>query len=132
MRKICLTSWMLLIALFSQAQSKTSQSPAGWKNLFDGKDLKGRKLLAGKAKFTVKNGEIIGETVFGEPNSFLATEETWGDFILEFEFRVDSNMNSGVQFRSESNSSYREGKVHGYQFEIDASKRSWTGGIYDE
>jgi hypothetical protein len=41
-------------------------------------------------------------------------------------------MNWGVQFRSESKSEYKNGRVHGYQFEIDPSKRAWTGGIYDE
>jgi len=66
-----------------------------------------------------------------EPNSFLATEATYGDFILELEFKVD-NMNSGIQFRSESKPDYHEGRVHGYQFEIDPSPRAWTGGIYDE
>lgn len=25
-----------------------------------------------------------------------------------------------------------KGRVHGYQFEIDPSKRAWSGGIYDE
>lgn len=105
---------------------------AQWKSLFNGKDLSGWKQLNGKAKYEVKNGEIVGTTVFGEPNSFLVTEKDYGDFILEFEFKVDSSMNSGVQFRSESNSEYKNGRVHGYQFEIDPSKRAWTGGIYDE
>ena len=41
-------------------------------------------------------------------------------------------MNSGVQFRSESKPEYKNGRVHGYQFEIDPSSRGWTGGIYDE
>jgi hypothetical protein len=41
-------------------------------------------------------------------------------------------MNSGIQFRSESKPDYREGRVHGYQMEIDPSSRAWTGGIYDE
>jgi hypothetical protein len=41
-------------------------------------------------------------------------------------------MNSGVQFRSESKPEYKNGRVHGYQFEIDPSRRGWTGGIYDE
>jgi hypothetical protein len=67
-----------------------------------------------------------------EPNSFLATEKEYGDFMLEFEFKVDSTINSGVQFRSESKKEYKDGRVHGYQFEIDPSKRKWTGGIYDE
>ena len=62
----------------------------------------------------------------------MATEKEYGDFIFEFEFKVDSTMNSGVQFRSESRPDYRNGRVHGYQYEIDPSKRGWTGGIYDE
>jgi hypothetical protein len=108
----------------------TSAQPG--KPLFNGKDLSGWKQLNGKAKYTIENGEIVGTTVFGEPNSFLATEKDYGDFVLEFEYKVDSTMNSGVQFRSESKASYKDGRVHGYQFEIDPSKRGWTGGIYDE
>ena len=103
-----------------------------WTNLFNGKDLSGWKQLNGKAKYTIQNGEIVGTTVFGEPNSFLATEKEYGDFILEFEFKVDSTMNSGVQFRSLSTPEFKNGRVHGYQYEIDPSKRGWTGGIYDE
>lgn len=103
-----------------------------WKPLFNGKDLKGWKQLNGKANYAVQNGEIVGTTVFGEPNSFLVTEKNYGDFILELEFKVDSTMNSGIQFRSLSKPDYQNGRVHGYQYEIDPSRRRWTGGIYDE
>lgn len=123
MKKVLLLPAFLLYCSLSFAQ---------WKPLFNGKDLTGWKQLNGKAKYEVKNGEIIGTTVFGEPNSFLVTDQDYGDFILEFEFKVDSTMNSGVQFRSESKPDYQNGRVHGYQFEIDPSKRAWTGGIYDE
>lgn len=112
----------------------TSLQTSGQKSkpLFNGKDLSGWKQLNGRAKYHVENGEIVGTTVFGEPNSFLATEKVYGDFVLEFEYKVDTTMNSGVQFRSESKADYMKGRVHGYQFEIDPSKRNWTGGIYDE
>lgn len=104
-----------------------------WENVFNGKDLKGWKPLNGHAKYEVKDGMIVGTTVLGEPNSFLATEKEYGDFILEFEFKLnDADMNSGVQFRSESTADYMNGRVHGYQFEMDPSKRAWTAGIYDE
>lgn len=105
---------------------------AGWTNLFNGRDFSGWKQLNGKAKYTVENGEIVGTTVFGEPNSFMATEKEYGDFVLEFEYLVDSTMNSGVQFRSLSRPEYQKGRVHGYQYEIDPSPRAWTGGVYDE
>jgi hypothetical protein len=121
----------LLLVLTCTYAFAFSQS-AAWQPLFNGKDFKGWKQLNGKAKYSIENGEIVGTTVFGEPNSFLATEKDYGDFILELEFKVDSRMNSGVQFRSQSRTDYKEGKVHGYQFEIDPSRRGWTGGIYDE
>jgi len=103
-----------------------------WVKLFNGKDLSGWTQLNGKATYSVENGEIVGTTVFNEPNSFLATTKPYADFILEFEFKLDDEMNSGVQFRSESKPDYQTGRVHGYQMEIDPSSRAWTGGIYDE
>ncbi len=103
-----------------------------WQSLFNGKNLSGWKQLNGSAKYTVENGAIVGHTVRNSNNSFLCTKKTYGDFILEFDFRVDNGINSGVQFRSESLKSYQNGRVHGYQFEIDPSKRAWTGGVYDE
>ena len=80
----------------------------------------------------MKNGEIIGTTVPNTPNSFLATEKDYGDFVLELEFWADSTMNSGIQFRSESKPDIMNGRVFGYQMEIDPSARAWSGGIYDE
>jgi hypothetical protein len=124
MKKNYLLTFSIMLTLFSNAQN--------WRPLFNGKDFTGWKQLNGKAKYTIEKGEIIGTTVFGEANSFLATEKEYGDFVLEFEYKVDSTMNSGVQFRSESKPDYQNGRVHGYQFEIDPSKRAWSGGIYDE
>jgi hypothetical protein len=104
----------------------------GWVNLFNGKDLTGWKQLNGKARYEVVNGEIVGTTVANTPNSFLATEKNYGDFILELELFVDNRMNSGIQFRSLSKPDYNNGRVHGYQCEIDPADRAWSGGIYDE
>ncbi|MBZ4188316.1 3-keto-disaccharide hydrolase [Niabella beijingensis] len=126
MKKLMMLAGCAVCMLTAAAQG------SGWKDLFNGKDLTGWKQLNGKARYTVEQGEIVGTTVFGQPNSFMVTEQDYGDFILELEFKVDSTMNSGVQFRSESNAAYKNGRVHGYQFEIDPSPRGWTGGIYDE
>jgi hypothetical protein len=103
-----------------------------WVPLFNGKNLSGWKQINGTAKYSVKDGEIIGQPVYKSPNSFLCTKKTYGDFILEFSFMVPEGTNSGVQLRSESLKSYNNGRVHGYQFEEDPSPRAWTGGIYDE
>jgi hypothetical protein len=104
-----------------------------WEPLFNGKDLSGWRQVNGTAPYAVVDGAIVGTTVAGSPNSFLATEKTYGDFILEFEILQDGGpTNSGVQFRSLSDPAVMDGRVHGYQCEVDPSDRGWTGGIYDE
>ena len=103
-----------------------------WSPLFNGKNLKGWTQRGGKATYKVKDGTIVGYSRMNTDNSFLCTEQDYGDFILEFDFMVDDALNSGVQLRSHSLPTYQNGRVHGYQFEIDPAPRSWTGGIYDE
>ncbi len=124
MKKLVIFACIALLALPAGAQN--------WKPLFNGKNLKGWKELNGKAVYKVEDGAIVGHPKYGSPNSFLCTTKGYGDFILEFDFRVADGVNSGVQFRSESLKSYNNGRVHGYQYEIDPSSRAWTAGIYDE
>ncbi len=125
-----ITCVFLSTSAFSQV---TKQEKAdGWNPLFNGKNLDGWKQLNGGAKYSVENGVIVGRTVHGTPNSFMTTEKNYSDFVLELELMVDNSMNSGVQFRSLSKPEYEDGRVHGYQMEIDPSDRAWSGGIYDE
>lgn len=123
--KIIFFSALCLIVQQSHSQSQ-------WVSLFNGKNLEGWKQLNGTATYTIEGNEIVGTTVVNSPNSFLATEKTFGDFVLELEFKLDADMNSGIQVRSESRAEFKNGRVHGYQVEIDPSARAWTGGIYDE
>jgi hypothetical protein len=120
---LCLS--LILIHLSTQAQ-------VAWKSLFNGQDLAGWNQKNGEALYRVENGEIIGTTVAGTANSFLCSNENYGDFILELDLKVAEGMNSGIQFRSLSKEDYNKGRVHGYQMEIDPSDRAWSGGIYDE
>lgn len=127
--RLPLLSLVLLLSCYTlQAQ----KSKDGWQELFNGKDLTGWKQLNGKAKYEVKDGAIVGTSVMGTPNSFLTTEKDYGDFILELEVKVDNKLNSGIQIRSLSKPEYQNGRVHGYQVEIDPSDRAYSAGIYDE
>ena len=112
--------------------SSSSLYAQKWQCLFNGKNLSGWTQRGGKAVYKVENGTIVGYTKMNTDNSFLCTKKDYADFILEFEFRIDDDLNSGVQLRSHSLKSYMNGRVHGYQFEIDPSPRAWTGGLYDE
>lgn len=120
---------LLLLSLISICSFATR---GNWENLFDGKDLKGWQRLNGSADYTVVKGEIVGTSRINTPNSFLATTRTFGDFILEYEMKMDEGLNSGVQIRSESKPEVQNGRVYGYQVECDDSPRRWTAGIYDE
>jgi hypothetical protein len=126
MKKKIFTFTALLLLLISGCKSDTE-----WQNLI-GRDLGNWEQLNGTAPFELINGEITGTTVPGSPNSFLCTREKYGDFIIEFDTWFDPQMNSGVQIRSESRPDYQNGRVHGYQVEMDPSTRAWSGGIYDE
>jgi hypothetical protein len=115
--------------------------------IFDGRTLDGWEVLNGKAKYEAENGMIVGTAVNGSPNSFLCTKKHYGDFILEFETKVDGDLNSGVQIRSHTYKTeqtvfvWRDGKwwkrvqppgrVYGYQVEI-ANKIHASGGVFDE
>jgi 3-keto-disaccharide hydrolase len=133
-------------AVFSPAPAAAAEGD-GWVSLFNGKDLSGWVQRGGKAKYSVEDGEIVGRSVPNTSNSFLCTKKDYGDFVLELEFKVDPNLNSGVQIRSQCFDEPRTlelggkkikvpaGRVHGYQVEIDPDVkrgRLWTGGIYDE
>ena len=124
-----LTVAFFFIVLYS---ASAQYSEEAWTDLFNGKDFTGWKQLNGKATYEVIDGVIVGTSVAKTPNSFMTTEKTYGDFILEFEVMVDPNLNSGVQIRSLSKADYRDYRVHGYQVEIDPSPRAYSGGLYDE
>ncbi len=124
--------FLTMAAIALTAAVPAAKADKQWQSLFDGKTLDGWTQRGGKAKYTVENGEIVGTTVLNTPNSFLCTDKMYSDFILEVEFLVADNMNSGIQIRSNSYKDYKNYRVHGYQVEIDPSSRAWSGGIYDE
>lgn len=117
---------VLCIGLVHAAEQK-------WTSLFDGKTLKGWKQMQGDAKFVVRDGAIVGVVTEGVPaNSFMVTEELYGDFIFECEFKAAAGINSGIQFRSAPPDGKDRKRVYGYQFEIDPTPRGLTGGMYEE
>ncbi len=123
---------MLIAAFLMLGCAGTERDGTPWVALFDGETLNGFTQKGGEARYEVRDGMIVGTTVHGTPNSFMATEKMYDDFILELEYKVDPSMNSGIQIRSNSFPHYRNGRVHGYQVEIDPSDRAWSAGIYDE
>ncbi len=102
------------------------------KPMFDGKTLDGWVQRGGKAKYVVEDETIVGTSIPDTPNSFLCTDREYTNFVMELEYKVHPELNSGIQIRSNSLPDYKKGRVHGYQVEIDPSLRGFSSGIYDE
>ena len=112
---------------------------AGFKSIFNGKDLTGWE---GNPKlWSVKDGTITGITPPSEKdpkrgaithNTFLVNKDlTVKDFELRFSYRI-VNGNSGVQYRSKVQSQGEWGPiVAGYQADFEAGK-TYSGILYEE
>jgi hypothetical protein len=140
------SGWLFAALVITGCMDRAPGSDAlagqdGWVALFDGRTLDGWVLANGSATFVVEDGTLVGRTAEGSPNSFLVTEEHFGNFELEFEVLVDDALNSGVQIRSRTRQeatgegrNEQAGRVYGPQVEIEASgaEGAESGYIYGE
>lgn len=120
---------IVLSIILSCAAALAADAPASFKPLFNGKDLTGWE---GDMKlWSFENGEVLGKSPAIKQNEFLASKESYADFVLVFKFKVVNNpkgdANSGMQFRSKRvpNSS----EMYGYQADIG---QNYWGCLYDE
>ncbi len=102
----------------------------GFVDLFNGKDLSGWTQRNGTATYRVEGDAIVGKTNEGSPNSFLCTDQKYGNFELKFDVKVDSALNSGVQIRSQTEGDTTTARVNGPQVEI--SLDGMAGYVYGE
>lgn len=131
------TLLLTLLATFTlQARAED-----GWQEWFkDG--LGDAKIVSGVATYKVENGELVGTTVEGSGNTFLV-KGPFKDFELQFEVKVDDELNSGVQVRShlakegdpapegaKNNKPLPAGRLYGPQCEIAIN--GTAGDFYDE
>lgn len=110
------------IILLANTIACLQAADVGFVSLFNGNDLDGWTQRNGTATYRVEGDEIVGKTAEGSPNSFLCTDRLYGDFELQFEVKVDSRLNSGVQIRSQSKGDTPSGRVNGPQVEISTDK----------
>src|SRR5688500_19495849 len=92
MKHIFLLTCCVALSLAIYSQKKVS--------LFNGKDLSGWK-IHGTEKWYVEKGELVCESGPDKQYGYLSTEKPYNNFILELEFKLEANGNSGVFFRSD-------------------------------
>ena len=138
---------ILILIIFTNCNNNTLK-------IFNGSNLNGW-LNYGGGKFYVENNCIVGEAITGLPNTFLHTEKKYQNFELQFDVKLDTVLNSGVQIRSNiyqndtetvrwggrfdqegqkdlKNIIRKAGTFWGYQIEIDPTSRAWSGAVYEE
>jgi len=124
------------ILILAVSTATTVSADEAWTKLFDGKSLDDWSVKSGYATYAIEaGGVIVGKTAEGSPNTFLCTDEEFGDFELRFEVKVDGGLNSGVQIRSKLKNvdakNSHGGRVYGPQVEIESGPGQ-AGYIYGE
>ncbi|MEJ0087270.1 MAG: DUF1080 domain-containing protein [Pseudomonadota bacterium] len=129
--RIGIATTLLVISLAGACHAAPAAAE-NWRSLFDGKTLSGWERAGGNAQYRVEKGEIVGTLTDTSPlNTWLVTQRSYGDFIVELEIKLDDDRgNSGVLVRAHVDP--YSGAAYGQQVEADPSERAWTGGIYDE
>jgi hypothetical protein len=103
MNRFVVFAFLLTSAMRAQDNQLTlAEKSAGWKLLFNGKDMSGwddprRKNPAGDA-WTIEEG-CLKARARARITEDLFTEETFGDFELVFDWRISPGGNSGLKYR---------------------------------
>lgn len=133
------TALILALALFSWGCKSAPKSTRGLSAyLFNGKNLKGWAPVNG-GSWAVEEGVIVGRKGVGwavnpdAAGSWLRTDKTYGDFLLELEYNLSETSNSGVFIRAAQD---KNPAFTGYEIQLlpDAGKpasKSSTGALYD-
>ncbi|ADB36702.1 3-keto-disaccharide hydrolase [Spirosoma linguale] len=109
--------FLLLILCFGASAQSAPGSSAGWRQLFNGKDLTGWKHV-GKGRMSVENGLIRGH---GGMGLLYWTKEKFGNCTIRLVYKMQkTNSNSGVYIRIPLEPREEWMPVHyGYEVQID-------------
>jgi Domain of Unknown Function (DUF1080) len=113
------------IYLLTLLLTTASAFPQKFTAIFNGKDLSGWT-AHGTEKWYVENGELICESGADKQYGYLSTNKNYKNFVLELQFKLEANGNSGVFIRSGIEGT----KISGWQVEV-APPGYHTGGIYE-
>jgi len=121
------------LAPVANAQSPITQSPKAQstKALFDGKSFDGWEGDI-QSVWRIENESLTAGSLTQrqKENNFLATKESFSDFELELDWKLEGTegfINGGVQFRTKRIPDHHE--VSGYQADLGAG---FDGALYDE
>ena len=137
-RRFGLVASLALSLCLFLTSTLAADEEAGFKSLFNGKDLTG---WDGRAiHWSVRDGAITGATTKENPakgNNFLIWRGgTVDDFELRLSYKITANndkgfANSGIQYRSKEFKEAGDHVVGGYQADFEAGN-TYSGILYEE
>lgn len=108
----------------------------GWVLLFNGESLDGWKAYNGDEpkSWTVRENSLY--CVGSENGDDLMTVESFKDFDLKFEWKIDENGNSGVIYRTREGKQWSRPYLTGPEYQVFGEKsnifdKQSTGSLYD-
>ena len=120
------------LSLEAAHHASIAKAPEGFVALFDGKSMDGWFTHPENQQEVWKVDSNTGTLARSLSNGYIWTEKTYGDFILDLEYKLSMRCNSGVFFRTDPQNPVQGG------FEIqllDPQDRDWGkndhGAIYD-
>lgn len=109
-------------AIAQPAKAVAHPDTGNWDNLFSA----GLSNAIGGENWTVENGEL-----FARNHDTLWTADSYGDFVLDLEFKVAKESNSGIFLRSGDTKKVLEALEIQVHESKDGSKYGMVGAIYD-
>lgn len=138
-KTIVFTALLVLhISVFSQEKDNIltpEEFAAGWENLFDGESLDGWKAYNGDEpkSWTVKDNAIYCTGEKGGDD--LMTVESFADFDLKFQWKIEENGNSGVIYRTREGKQWTRPYLTGPEYQVfddpNVFDKTSTGSFYD-
>jgi hypothetical protein len=135
---LVLVSLVLSISLFSQEKDNTltpEEFAAGWELLFDGETLNGWKAYNGDVPKTWKVSENAIYCTGEKGGDDIMTVESFADFDLKFDWKIEKNGNSGVIYRTREGKQWQKPYLTGPEYQVyddpDSFGKTSTGSFYD-
>jgi hypothetical protein len=118
---LTLSAWLIFVVTCA------ALSAAEWQKLFDGKTMKGWRLMAvhggNGGVWTVENGALVADQEKDHKGGLIGTEAKYSDYEIELEFKADYPVDTGLFLR------VREDGM-GYQITIDNRDGGFIGSLY--
>ncbi len=126
------------ISVNSQVKDNTlnpEEFASGWELLFDGETLNGWKAYNGDKpeSWIVKENSIYCDPTKGGDD--VMTKESFDDFDLKFEWKIEKNGNSGVIYRTREGKQWSRPYLTGPEYQVfdetNSFSKTSTGSFYD-